>query len=179
MPLSITEKIERIKEKAIAVGYTITGCTELEIEKLRERQGVDYLPEMYRQLMLLMGREGLSKLLMGPASCESLGAEALAQFERMLRNRGICDPKDFFVIMVHAGYQFFFFRTKDQVPDPPVWGQWDDNYFYRLSDSLSQFILEELEGKKERWRRRMNTAYFYDPAKDNFYGVPHPDPYDW
>ncbi len=177
----IDEKMKQIRDKVAALRYQVQGCTEDEIELLRQGQGVEFLPEMYRQIMLFMGSTGMSQVLDGAAGCHLLAGGKRLWFEGVLKERKIISTKDFFLMMEHHGYQYFFFRTKDKLDDPPVWGQWDDDYFYKLGDSLSTFILEELEPSREkhneRYERRMATVYYYDPEQDDFYGAPHPDPY--
>ncbi len=61
MQIPPTVYIENLCDKLIASHvaepHEIVGCTEAEIETLMTDQGVTFLPELYRQFLLILGKQ--------------------------------------------------------------------------------------------------------------------------
>ncbi len=149
------------------------GCTAAEIEALRVAQEVGCLPDVYRQVMMLMGKNGIDVVLGGAglATCDHLltAKSAFVSKMRQLRIRKEY-PSDIFVFFTYQGIGFYFFRTKGCVADPAVYSY--ENGFYRLADSFSAFLHQLLDpsisrqtAKRARWHQ-VELEYAVD--KDSF-----------
>lgn len=151
------------------------GCTDGELDELKQNQNVDHLPETYYQLMSAMGKSGIETLLDGNATCHGI---------RDLKNHFAKShpqeywPQDIFVFFDHQGEIFYFFRTTGEA-DPAVYSADEETtFFYKLADSISEFFLGEIEPEREEIRRRKerlrNIVFRYSAELDEFYGDPHP-----
>jgi hypothetical protein len=151
----------------------LTGCTNGEIEILKQAQGITCFPETYHQILLLMGKSGMEWVLYGRTTYEFL-KQAKEEFTSIVSQAaGISYPQDIFVfLMDHRKRHFGFFRTKDCDDDPIVYGYEGQGWFNKLADTLSEFILQELDRNEyrttERWQKRHQTAYCYDVTQDGF-----------
>jgi hypothetical protein len=97
------------------------GCTEEEVESIRLAQGVDYLPELYRQFMLEMGKS-TAGLIPANDPCDLSFPEVLS-----FQNDGL--PEDCFVFLVDSqGDMFWFFRTVDNYDNPMLYAVAFDNF---------------------------------------------------
>jgi hypothetical protein len=174
---TIEEKLAEIKA-ALRPDLKLEGCTIEDLERIQTAQEVSCLPEMYRQLMLLVGKSGLYEILV---SSDSIGNKfkwyATYAQEPLY-------PQDAFIFFQHDGYQYYMFRTKNCEEDPAVYAEWDGDWFYKYSDSLSEFVLKMLVSPfwkpdgKPYWDNTLKRVYYYDPEKDDFYDAPNPEPYD-
>ncbi len=114
-----------------------------------------------------MGQSGLDWVLYGRATFDYL-KQAKEVFISALEP-GVHYPQDIFLFRVnHKQQHFWFFRTKDD--DPEVYGYEGQSWFYRLADTLSEFVLQELDSNPdqitERWERRHQITYCYDVSQD-------------
>lgn len=157
------------KEKLTSLGRAVPsqfkGMTEQEIEEVRIAQRVEYLPEIYRQFLLHMGRgagrlfQGLdytySDLLDIKEAAIEFGAEDDPPFEL---------PEDAFVFRSDQGVQFLYFHTIGKEDDPAVYSYVEGDRKHRplkLADKLSEFFYNSAEeeariSKEQREQRRKN-----------------------
>jgi hypothetical protein len=166
--------------KAISIRYgqeiDFEGCTDEELEELRQLQHVLYLPEVYRRVMSVMGKKGLSCIADGNACYAGRTSWKLDRID--FARIGIHAPPDAFVFLEHQGYVYNFFRTHDCDPDPAVYMYCDDDCFYQLAASFSDFLILEMSPDEQRkaWiRQTMQNGYRYDPNTDEMVIVPPPD----
>ena len=103
MTYTADEKMDQLEKKIVEYGYHFKGCTEDEIEQLRKTQGVDLLPEMYRRIMLRMGKNGMSQILWGEADCHLLDAQKKNLLKMALRACGIESAQSYFLINLSSG----------------------------------------------------------------------------
>jgi hypothetical protein len=143
-----------LKEKLIKSGLVnaydgepIRGCTPDEIEALKNYQGVDYIPEIYYQFLLELGR-GAGKLFRGSdysyKYLPHLREDAKILFSE--HKPPLLLPDDAFVFFGHQGYIYYYFHTGNREDDPAVYSyQEGDSQVIRISDSLSQFYNKAIE----------------------------------
>lgn len=118
-----------LREKMVALRVfrpqgVFLGCSPEELEEIRLGQQVDFLPRIYREFMLEMGK-GAGGFLFndGIYTCPS-AAENKA-----------------FVFFVSSNDIFYYFETDPQVDDPPVY-QFDNRYakLIKANETLSNFL---------------------------------------
>ncbi len=165
---------QRVVEK-LGPRFVFQGCTEEEILKIKEFQNISYVPQVYSDLLRVIGNSGLSDILMGDANWDRLkiNKELFAWFAK---TSNLAYPNDVLVFYSDLGQLFYFFRTKHQLNDPPVYGYPIDTVGSRLaklSDSISSFFLSRLEiyakfieTGREEWRPLAKV--YYDPSLDDF-----------
>ena len=132
----------------------IVGCTDAEIEQLQAAQGVDYLPELYREFMRQLGHEdgGLGKFLEADLSCSHVLTFKSAQ-------NGYCLPllrvfgvdKEAFVFYSDNTNFLYFFDTRDRSDDPVVFSIHEnsgigDPHVKVKWGSLSSILVDFVEG---------------------------------
>ena len=98
------------------------GCSEREIARLESKFGVR-LPSPYRKFLSRFGRDrDASSVLSGSDYFVPVLFELRAWADELLQENGSpfqLHPKDF-VVLMHQGYQFFYFRADGTSDDPPV-----------------------------------------------------------
>lgn len=123
------------------IGYK--GCSSREIEELEARFGVR-LPSPYCRFLSRFGRDGVaSPALRGSDYYMPLLFSLRAWAEDLLKADGSAftlHPQDF-VLFMHQGYQFCYFRADGASDDPPVFFYFEDwmqpeQRFSTLSDWL-------------------------------------------
>jgi hypothetical protein len=149
MPAKIIDEMKRqiTEHNIIKPGFRLIGCTEEEVEHLKERQGVDFLPEVYRQFLLTFGYSRGGYFLQG----EDVGYLALLELKQVAqelleRENAPPLPDDMFVFYSHHGYQFMCFATAKRDADPPIYSYVE--YDEQLADvgvTLSDFYRQHLE----------------------------------
>jgi hypothetical protein len=137
----ITEnEIERILSSAF-IGYT-----DEEIEKLLTAQKVEYLPNIYRQYLQVMGHQAGGILFQGgDKSYRQLQASKQA-IRRVLEE--VPDspalPPDVFIFLSYQGVDFFLFVAEKSNDDPPVYYYGEgDITFLKVSDYLSTWFFTQ------------------------------------
>lgn len=137
------------------------GCTEADLEVLRKAQGVECLPEVYCQVMLAMGGYGLGCILDGYANFGK-AVQELKWYTDEFKEDELDYPPDLFLFMGHdQGTGCRFFRTAGCPDDPPVYGYWEDGAYHKLADSLTDYLVWELE----------HDPYVRDEASEQIYGT--------
>lgn len=122
----------------------IEGCTSSEIEFLKQSQGVDFIPETYVQFLEEMG-QGAGLLFVG----SDYAYEALIYLKENAvstlngARSSLKLPDDAFVFLMHQGYLFYYFHTKDFDNDPAIYSYKEgDKEFQLMSATLSEYFNE-------------------------------------
>lgn len=179
MPNSTAEKIDKIKERLSARthGVELIGCTESELEALKQAQHVSCLPEVYCGLLRLMGKQGMGWVLdTAYADYEEL-LSMKDSFVEEMNETGLNYPDDIFVFWEdQQGCGYRFFRTKDCQDDPAVYEDRDRSCFYKLAENLSSFIYRWIDIDKKRRQEltleimeRRTVELRFDMDRDDFY----------
>lgn len=141
-------------EGLISVGLCkreeIEGCSEAQVAEVEASFGRP-LPASYREFLLPAG-QGAGRFLRGtdclyPRILETTaeGAELLVESKEKFSL-----PTDAFVLSMHQGYQFMFFRASEG-DDPPVYYYFEgDGTPQRISDSLSGYLFRCVEEHREQ-----------------------------
>jgi len=137
-------KIKALSEK-IGATNLLRPCSKEEIKEIA--LSCNYpLPASYLEFLRNMGR-GAGEFLKG-SSCfypEILELRNWAE-ELLVENSFTPLPDDAFVVWMHQGYQFLFFRAKEG-EDPPLYfyleGQSNDN-FIKKEDSFTDFLSKSI-----------------------------------
>jgi hypothetical protein len=142
----------KFRKKLIELGYdaqSITGCDETEIEQIRVAQGVNKLPDIYKQYLLTAG-QNTGGLYEGTDVTYKFVVNLKKWAKRLLIENGeeFVLPDDAFVFLMHHGYQFMYFLTDNTDEDPPVYhyiegGDKIDKVYEHLSYFLTLFIAED------------------------------------
>jgi hypothetical protein len=164
--LEILSIIER--EKLAHGEIEFIGCLEDEIEQLKQSQHVDFMPEMYLELMRFMGHSGIIWFL---------GGESDYDFVRELKNQvmGMNHVSEFiptsaFIFMGELD-AYFFFDPKDHNQNPEVYMYFEDA-ITKTANTLSEFLDNRIRILREERQRRIETesrSVYYDPDTDSFY----------
>jgi hypothetical protein len=122
------------------------GCSRREIAKLESRFGVRF-PSPYRRFLARFGRDGdASFALRGSDYYIPRLFDLRSGAEELLRESGspfALHPQDF-VLLMHQGYQFYYFRADGASDDPPVYYYFEgrtrpEQKFSTVSDWLREF----------------------------------------
>ena len=170
------QKLKMIK--AILPPYLFKGgCTEQRIEALRQAQDVYCLPELFRQLLLLIGEEGLGRLLFFEDRVQNL-EDVKGEMIDQLASAELDYPEDIFFFHGNRVYDvYLFFRTRDCEDDPTVYSV-GATCFFKEADTFSEFILNIFEPDQERTQARREKVskanHYYNPSRDEFYNLSIP-----
>jgi hypothetical protein len=128
----------KVREKLIELGKArpeeIIGCSKDEIEEIKASQNVSYLPPLYEDFLLIMGRHA-GELFIG----SDWYYPDLLKLKNGAETTPCELPDDAFILLDHQGYQFMFFRTASQNPDPEV---------YHYMESAVYYFTENYEGPR-------------------------------
>lgn len=131
---------------------TIQGCSPQEIDELKAKQGVGFLPKLYVEYLAVLGRKA-GNLDVG-SDCFYPHLLRLKEWAQELLEENNCPlrlPDDAFVCLMHQGYQFLYFLTDDNNEDPPVFYYMEGHdyqsempirHMEHLSEFLSYFIVD-------------------------------------
>lgn len=115
--------IKKLIDLKIAKPDEILGCSSMEIVELQKRQGVVFIPEIYQEFLLKMGK-GAGNFLQH-LECfypELLHLKDEVKTEILREDRTTFRlPNDAFVFMANQAYEFFYFQAKGGENDPPVY----------------------------------------------------------
>lgn len=173
---------EQVKQKYLELfkyDLVFEGCTDDEIEQVKEFQNIAYIPQSYQDLLRVMGHSGLSYIAMGEADWNSL-EEAKRDFVKTMRFDKINYPNDLLVFCSELD-TYYFFRTKGQDDNPTVYGYspgWGmkgtvHSGIVKLAENLADFCFTQLmvhrsliDTGRENWEP-MAKAY-YDAELDEY-----------
>lgn len=163
------------------------GCTENELEILQQSQKVNRLPEVFRQLMMLIGKQKL----FGEIGAEIrhyndfLKHDPKGMFLSTCENYdNIAYPPDIFVFHHTQGEWFNFFRAENAGDDPPVYSYLEEEgCFHKQADSFTEYCLQIRRNRMDQkiaeaqWHKINEVDYFFDSEDDDFYSK-EPFPFD-
>lgn len=133
----------------------VKPCTEEQVLSLEKLCGL-LLPAAYKEFLLWGGIWAGGFLVGIDFDYDDDMYQLRESLEEVLKQEEFPYPlpEDAFVFNAHQGYIFWFFKTSDG-EDPPVYGYKEGSEpepfnpisFRRISSSVSQFFLEELEAE--------------------------------
>ncbi|MBI5961485.1 MAG: hypothetical protein HY866_22285 [Chloroflexi bacterium] len=178
---SVIQKTAKIRERLsprVQRGELI-GCSEQELEELKQAQNVTCLPEIYSELLRLMGKQGMGQTLDAYADHKYL-LGMKSGFVEDMNEIELCYPKDAFVFWRdQQGCGYWFFRTRGCETDPAVYEYREASCFYKLAETLSEFILMQVDIDPEIRKvfaeniiRSRSINLYFDLQTDDFY-APH------
>src|SRR5215469_1269484 len=150
--VSYLEQVKaRVDELHVLYPDRLVPCREEEVARLEQKIGRS-LPEAYREFLLWMGHRtgGLwrgTHWLYEDLDAIQVDAVALMQQDAF----PVTLPPDAFVFLMHAHYQFAFFRTSEG-DDPPVYMyvETDEEIALKISNShYSDFLLDLVEADQK------------------------------
>jgi hypothetical protein len=118
------------------------GCSEAEIQEIMRVQRVSFLPEVYVQFMLQLGRGSSNPLWMTSPIFLSY-PHLLRLNERWLSVRDTLGKGIFICGQAEDGVGFSYFHTNDKNPNPPVYFWNEDNIIYKIDRILSGTLIRE------------------------------------
>ncbi|MBN1311758.1 MAG: SMI1/KNR4 family protein [Anaerolineae bacterium] len=180
--LPLDELVTQIRHEAARIlGWSQRqpqGCTNNDLERLCEAQGIAHLPETYCRVMRSVGRTGLDEVLSKKATYEHVLKMKEPFASKAAENKQPV-PDDAFVFDVVTETSFLFFRTGDHDDNPAVYLFETRTNFFRFTERLSDYLREVLDRNYRRQQvrvyRRYLNQYQYDPAGRSFYLLPQPD----
>jgi SMI1/KNR4 family protein SUKH-1 len=137
------------------------GCSQDEIEALKEYQKVDFIPKIYREFLEAIGHKSGRILFKGGdasyKALKSLKPGAIFIIEDCKDQHSLTLPPDAFVFAMFQSSDFFFFQTSEHLDDPPVYYYQECmQEFAQVADHLSLWfesrITEIEEGLKTAFK---------------------------
>jgi hypothetical protein len=158
MGISPKEYIQNLRDKLIALEvaepHEIIGCTEAELETLMASQGIHFLPELYQEFLLMMGKQAGLLHQGTDARYKYLLNIKEAALELLQENDNPFElPADAFVFQMHQGYEFFYFLTGDKSQNPPIYRYLEgtDVAGFKVWNSLFDYFDIEIEREIVSW----------------------------
>lgn len=141
----IQQLASAIVSGGIAGPGDLAGCTPEEIALLEHKFGIK-LPELYCDWLRTMGRDA-GHYLQGSDAFYPAILELRDWATELLVENGnpFSLPDDAFVFLMHQGYQFLYFRTVSQNPDPPVMYYFEGKPLSQGWPTLSRYFQQVLE----------------------------------
>ncbi len=135
------------------------GCLPVEIDLLMEVQSVNRLPQVYVELLTLVGKSVLIELVFWSDSSQFENLFELKDRATSVFNEfGFTLPSDAFVFYDHQGEHIMYFHTNNSSDDPPIYHYVDSQSVSRLSESMTDLISENVEriiaGRSYRPKKR-------------------------
>lgn len=146
--------VDKLKQEMIWWGIAapdeIVGCTPYEVDSVVAAQRVNALPELYIEFLLAMGRKA-GNFLVGADFLYPKLLELKEYAYELLYEEGATFqlPDDTFIFLVHQGYQFFYFRTRDQAADPRIYYYIEGSRNVLEKGTLAAFLTKSVEDHKE------------------------------
>lgn len=146
---SIQQLASAIVSSGIARPGELTGCTPEEIASLERKFGIK-LPELYRDWLRTMGRSA-GHYLQGSDAFYPALLELRDWATELLAENGnpFSLADDAFVFLMHQGYQFLYFRTGSQNPDPPVMYYFEGKPQSQAWPNISGYFQQVLEDHRK------------------------------
>lgn len=139
--------ITKIFNRAVEAGFRselTEGATDLEIDGFAEAQGVSTVPEAFREVLRIIGRQAGAVF---PGTVFGINGPDLETKEDALAclegsdQRDIQDPGGMLVISEAGGYSFLVIDGKDiSNPDPPLWELIEDGRVSKCAESLTEWF---------------------------------------
>ena len=137
----------RLLELRLASEKNLEGCNPNMIDEIMLRQGVEFLPRIYKEFLEEMGGNAGQLFLGSDYDCYAvynLKASHIEDIKRLDLSFRI--PEDAFIFLSHQGYVFYYFHTADKDENPPVFMQHEnDDASVKVAESLSQFFEESID----------------------------------
>ena len=145
MGLTIPQLAQRIIAAGLAQPDEIVGCNTEEIESVEAKFDIK-LPQTYREWLEIMGR-GAGHYLAGSDTFYPDILQLREYAEELLTENGnpFSLSPDAFVFLMHQGYQFLYFNTTPEHPDPPVMYYIEGEALEVRWQSLSDYYEQVLE----------------------------------
>jgi hypothetical protein len=147
------------------------GCTEDEIEQLKQSQHVDFVPEIYVELTRFMGQSGMEWLLGGDSDYEFV--KELKNLVMGMPHVSKYIPNGAFIFMAVLD-AYFFFDPKEHNENPEVYMYYEDAVT-KSANTLSEFLDNRILILREEQQSRIekeSRSIYYDPDTDSFYTKP-------
>ena len=141
-PLTIADAYRDLLRLRIATPEQIVGCTEDEIQQIKQRQNILHLPAFYFDFLRFMGHSAGNLFF----------RSGLAYYPDLLtlKNLAIAEPRvgtipeNAFVFLVDDE-RFMYFLTSDESDDAAV-HCYDDNQFrFNYYGTYSEFLFERID----------------------------------
>ncbi len=145
--------ISRLRETELSSLAGFEGCSEDQISQVAQAQGIETLPEVYRDILSLMGRRA-GRFLVGSEAYypEIMGLRSAA--ESLLRENRVpyCLPANAFVFLMHQGYFFCYFLCGG-TDDPAVYYYCEGDVAPKEADAtLSAYFLKMVEDEHDAYK---------------------------
>ena len=137
----------RLLELKLASEKDLEGCNPDIFDEIMLRQGVEFLPRIYKEFLEEMGGNAGQLFLGSDYDCYAvynLKASHIEDIERF--SSPFRMPADAFVFLSHQGYVFYYFHTAEHDENPPVYMNYEaDDTSVKYKESLSQFFEEAID----------------------------------
>lgn len=155
-------------EKLVGGEIVFAGCTESELEHLKDSQQVDFIPATYRQLMGAIGRTGIECLLDG--ECTYSVVTDLKNHVMQMHHPSQSIPTGAFIFLSVLD-AYFFFDIQEHNDNPPVHMYYEDQISV-TSATFTMFIESKLQLRRQEKDERVldeQRSIYYNPKDDSFY----------
>ncbi|MEV0252273.1 SMI1/KNR4 family protein [Nocardia sp. NPDC050712] len=123
--MSYVESLARpLIDNGLVTLQAIEGCSDADIAALLAAQGVDAIPESYRQFLSFGGKNPYWLTRTGEWDYEWLLEAKQTAREIVVDDHGLdfAPFEDAFIFQTHQGYMFYYFRADDlRAADPHFW----------------------------------------------------------
>ncbi|MBC7814064.1 MAG: SMI1/KNR4 family protein [Burkholderiales bacterium] len=137
-----------VRENLLEVAYSyhmnesaFVGCTPEEVHSVMKAQGVEYLPQIYDELLLLSGKTLAGVIPM----CSLCSFDDLSDLKldavRVFSEEGLELPSNAFVFYNHLDHHIFYFLTEANEDNPVVFEYFEGKGIMKAYDHFSEFII--------------------------------------
>ena len=139
----LTKAIQESRKNGISSKIPLEGCNIRDIEEVMEAQSIFYLPEIYKDFLLIVGKSSGGWFLGSDVSIRFLrGVKESFKEELEWNNAWDDNYKNIFIFMGHQGYVFYFFYTNKKEIDPIVY-RYMEGVVKSCEIQLSEFLLHQ------------------------------------
>lgn len=154
--------VQGLKEQSIThfdwAKSLIQGCSQDEINQILKTQEVRYLPALYIEFMLLMGKMSIVfETNLYYAYPHVLRFKTRTQsFLTFWNETSVTLPKDAFVFYEAEQSAFYYFLTEQQINNPMIFYIWEDDGVFQTEriDTLSNFLQKNLNAQISIYKAR-------------------------